>query len=78
MIVYNLLSLQITAADNINDSKTVRVFIFAGQSNMEGADSRISDIKRFPPFTGLDLPQNDPTTPLTGSNRGTSGVPAST
>ena len=41
-----------------DDTKTVRVFIFAGQSNMEGADSKVKDIKRFPPFAGLDAPQD--------------------
>jgi hypothetical protein len=40
------------------DTKTLRIFIFAGQSNMEGADSKVKDIKRFPPFVGLDMPQN--------------------
>ena len=40
------------------DTKTLRVFIFAGQSNMEGADSKVKDIHRFPPFAGLDLPQD--------------------
>jgi len=40
------------------DTETVRVFIFAGQSNMVGADSKAKDIKRFPPFAGLDLPQD--------------------
>ncbi len=42
----------------VADTKTVRVFIFAGQSNMEGADSKVKDIKRFPPFAGLDAPQD--------------------
>ena len=28
----------------------VRVFIFAGQSNMVGSDSKVRDIERFPPF----------------------------
>ncbi len=36
------------------DETTVRVFIFAGQSNMVGSDSKIEDIDRFPPFAGLD------------------------
>lgn len=36
----------------------MRVFIFAGQSNMEGADSKVKDIQRFPPFVGLDMPQD--------------------
>ena len=40
-----------------DDSQTVRVFIFAGQSNMEGADSKAADIANFPPFVGLDQPQ---------------------
>jgi len=40
------------------ETKTLRVFIFAGQSNMEGADSKVKDIQRFPPFAGLDLPQD--------------------
>ena len=39
------------------DSK-VRVFIFAGQSNMVGADSKVDDIKNFPPYVGLDQPQD--------------------
>ncbi|MCR9246918.1 MAG: sialate O-acetylesterase [bacterium] len=39
------------------DRDTVRVFLFAGQSNMEGADSKVADIERFPPFHGLGEPQ---------------------
>jgi hypothetical protein len=35
----------------------VRVFIFAGQSNMVGSDSKVADISRFPPFAGLESPQ---------------------
>ena len=42
-----------------NEEKTVRVFIFAGQSNMVGSDSKVKDIKRFPPFVGLERPQSD-------------------
>lgn len=41
------------------DTKTLRVFIFAGQSNMEGADSKVADIERFPPFSGLGEVQKD-------------------
>ena len=40
-----------------DDDKTLRVFIFAGQSNMVGSDSKVQDIERFPPFAGLDRPQ---------------------
>lgn len=42
------------AADEV-----VRVFLFAGQSNMVGADSSVDDIQRFPPFVGLDQPQDE-------------------
>jgi hypothetical protein len=45
-----------TLADDA-DAKTMRVFIFAGQSNMVGTHSRVTDIERFPPFVGLDKPQ---------------------
>src|ERR1700712_1976464 len=41
------------------DTMTLRVFIFAGQSNMVGSDSKVKEIKRFPPFAGLDLPQDN-------------------
>ena len=40
-----------------DDDRTLRVFIFAGQSNMVGSDSKAKDIARFPPFVGLDEPQ---------------------
>ena len=45
------------SAEEQADSKTLRVFIFAGQSNMVGSDSKVQDIKRFPPFAGLETPQ---------------------
>ncbi|MHC4875053.1 MAG: sialate O-acetylesterase [Planctomycetota bacterium] len=41
------------------DNSTVRVFIFAGQSNMVGSDSKVQDIRRFPPFAGLEAPQKN-------------------
>ena len=41
------------------DDSPVRIFIFAGQSNMVGSDSRVSDIKNFPPYGGLEQPQKD-------------------
>ncbi len=40
-----------------DDDRTLRVFIFAGQSNMVGSDSKLRDIERFPPFAGLEEPQ---------------------
>jgi hypothetical protein len=42
---------------SLNNEKTTRVFIFAGQSNMVGSDSKVKDIKRFPPYIGLEAPQ---------------------
>lgn len=42
-----------------DDNTTVRVFIFAGQSNMVGSDSKVRDIDLYPPFAGLDQPQRD-------------------
>ncbi|MCC6508068.1 MAG: hypothetical protein IT423_03110 [Pirellulaceae bacterium] len=35
----------------------LRVFIFAGQSNMVGTHSRVGHIERFPPFADLGSPQ---------------------
>ena len=46
-------------AQELSDDRTVRVFIFAGQSNMVGSDSRVQDIKRYPPFSGLESPQEN-------------------
>ena len=40
------------------DDEVLRVFIFAGQSNMVGSDSKVKDIRRFPPFAGLESPQS--------------------
>ena len=42
-----------------DDDDILRVFIFAGQSNMEGADSKPEDIERFPPYAGYGEPQKD-------------------
>ena len=47
------------SASGAEDDSTVRVFIFAGQSNMVGSDSRVQDIRRFPPFSGLEGVQQD-------------------
>ena len=54
---YVAISLLLSAAANAEDKKTLRVFIFAGQSNMVGSDSKVKDIKRFPPFAGLESAQ---------------------
>ena len=47
----------LSTASAADEKETVRVFIFAGQSNMVGSDSKVDDIKRFPPFAGLEEPQ---------------------
>jgi hypothetical protein len=47
------------SAQDDRDDNTLRVFVFAGQSNMVGSDSKVADIKRFPPFAGLEQPQRD-------------------
>ena len=49
-------NLRAETVDKAKDA-TWRVFIFAGQSNMVGSDSRLEDIQRFPPFHGLERPQ---------------------
>jgi len=51
--------IEATASPVQEDDKTLRVFLFAGQSNMVGADSKAKDIERFAPFRGLDEPQKD-------------------
>jgi hypothetical protein len=53
------ISLLLCVTANADDNKTLRVFIFAGQSNMVGSDSKVKDIKRFPPFAGLENAQTD-------------------
>jgi len=56
LLFVGVLAVSSSAEANEHD-KILRVFIFAGQSNMVGSDSRVDDIKRFPPFAGLELPQ---------------------
>jgi hypothetical protein len=57
--IWIALTFLISAIACAEDNKTVRVFIFAGQSNMVGSDSKVKDIDRFPPFAGLEDPQAD-------------------
>ncbi len=40
------------------DTRTLRVFIFAGQSNMVGSDSDAKEIDNFPPFVGAGNEQS--------------------
>ena len=57
LILASLVISSLTARGADTDTKTMRVFIFAGQSNMVGTHSRVKDINHFPPFAGLDQPQ---------------------
>ncbi|MEO0481589.1 MAG: sialate O-acetylesterase [Planctomycetota bacterium] len=41
----------------LTPAKPLRVFVFAGQSNMVGSDSHVEDVQFFPPFRGLEEPQ---------------------
>jgi len=53
--IFLLWALTLSAIAQTNDDhKTLRVFVFAGQSNMVGSDSKVKDIKRFPPYMGLE------------------------
>ena len=56
VFVYSLIAAGLSLGQAADDS-TVRVFIFAGQSNMVGSDSKVKDIKNFPPYAGLEHPQ---------------------
>ena len=56
LLFFAAFAISLSAKAN-EDDKTLRVFIFAGQSNMVGSDSSVDDIKRFPPFAGLEQPQ---------------------
>ena len=57
--ITSILALVILTFRLAADDRTVRVFIFAGQSNMVGSDSKVEDIKRFPPFAGLEKAQSE-------------------
>jgi hypothetical protein len=58
LLVLSSFAVRAPAQDDA-DAKIVRVFIFAGQSNMVGSDSKVRNIKRFPPFRGLEQAQED-------------------
>ncbi|MEZ6064632.1 MAG: sialate O-acetylesterase [Planctomycetaceae bacterium] len=57
VLIAMCLVLSAAAMLSADDDRTVRVFIFAGQSNMVGSDSKVRDIQRFPPFAGLEAKQ---------------------
>lgn len=47
------------ASSKTNSSKTIKVFLLAGQSNMEGADAHANRIDDYPVFKGAGAPQSD-------------------
>ena len=59
MLVVLMLVLVAAVSGRADDDATLRVFIFAGQSNMVGSDSKVRDIQEFPPFVGLEESQPD-------------------
>ncbi|MAI74105.1 MAG: hypothetical protein CMM01_24840 [Rhodopirellula sp.] len=63
LLVLVLLGIQWVQAEDDHeqaaDEAITRVFIFAGQSNMVGSDSKVSDIERFPPFRDFGEDQPD-------------------
>ena len=40
-------------------NETLRVFLLAGQSNAEGADTNAAEVDSYPPFVGAAEPQPD-------------------
>jgi len=40
-------------------AEPTRVYIFAGQSNMVGADAKVEEIREFPSFRNLESPRDD-------------------
>jgi len=63
LLILVLLGIQWVQAEDDHeqeaDDAITRVFIFAGQSNMVGSDSKVVDIERFPPFRGYGEDQPD-------------------
>lgn len=51
--------LLIAPARGHSEAEPVRVFIFAGQSNMVGSDSKVADVDRYAPFVGWAEAQED-------------------
>jgi len=51
--------LTVTSWGRVLAAEDIRVFIFAGQSNMEGADTNQDEVGRHPPFEGAMKPQED-------------------
>ena len=59
MTILAILLIAVTVGGQSLAAEDIRVFIFAGQSNMEGADTNTDEVDRHPPFTGSMTPQQD-------------------
>lgn len=57
LLVVTLVAALLSPLTSQQDPKIVRVFVFAGQSNMEGADADPAEIAKYPPFAELAEPQ---------------------
>ena len=58
-LVFSLILFCLPNGNSAEKDATLRVFIFAGQSNMVGSDSKVRDIKNFPPFLGIENVQKN-------------------
>ncbi len=58
-LVFSLILFCLPNGNSAEEDATLRVFIFAGQSNMVGSDSKVRDIKNFPPFLGIENVQKN-------------------
>ena len=59
ILFFSLMLFCLPIGYTVEEDNTIRVFIFAGQSNMVGSDSKVQDIKNFPPFLGLEKVQKN-------------------
>ena len=59
ILFFSLMLFCLSIGYTAEEDATLRVFIFAGQSNMVGSDSKVQDIKNFPPFLGLEKVQKN-------------------
>ena len=58
-LFFSLILFCLPNGNSAEEDATLRVFIFAGQSNMVGSDSKVRDIKNFPPFRGIENVQKN-------------------
>ena len=58
-LFFSLILFCLPNGNSAEEDATLRVFIFAGQSNMVGSDSKVRDIKNFPPFLGIENVQKN-------------------